>query len=100
MLAVCDALTFGRSAGLDLAKVIAALEHGAGASWMLTNRGLQVSDRFWGLGFAVDLQQKHLDLVSGEDQSQPEGNGTYSQFLVGRPYGRAAELRDGRRWLH
>jgi 3-hydroxyisobutyrate dehydrogenase len=62
-MAVSEALTFGRSAGLDLAKVIPALEHGAGGSWMLSKRAPQVLDGFWGPGFTIDLQQKDLDLV-------------------------------------
>ncbi|HEX7158035.1 MAG TPA: NAD(P)-dependent oxidoreductase [Edaphobacter sp.] len=63
MLAVSEALIFGRAAGLDLAKAVQAVESGAGGSWMLSKRAPQVLDNYWQPGFMVDLQQKDLDLV-------------------------------------
>jgi 3-hydroxyisobutyrate dehydrogenase len=42
MLAVSEALIFGRAAGLDLAKAVQAVESGAGGSWMLSKRAPQV----------------------------------------------------------
>lgn len=63
MLAVSEALIFGRAAGLDLRKAVAAVESGAGGSWMLSKRAPQVLDNYWQPGFMVDLQQKDLDLV-------------------------------------
>lgn len=63
MLAVSEALIFGRAAGLDLSKAVAAVESGAGGSWMLSKRAPQVLENYWQPGFMVDLQQKDLDLV-------------------------------------
>lgn len=63
MLAVSEALLFGRAAGLDLKKAVAAVESGAGGSWMLSKRGPQVLDNYWKPGFTIDLQQKDVDLV-------------------------------------
>jgi 3-hydroxyisobutyrate dehydrogenase-like beta-hydroxyacid dehydrogenase len=63
MLAVSEALLFGRAAGLDLKKAITAVEAGAGGSWMLSKRGPQVLDDYWKPGFTIDLQQKDVDLV-------------------------------------
>ena len=63
MLAVSEALIFGRAAGLDLTKAVAAVESGAGGSWMLSKRAPQVLENYWQPGFMVDLQQKDLDLV-------------------------------------
>ncbi|MCL2661690.1 MAG: NAD(P)-dependent oxidoreductase [Acidobacteriaceae bacterium] len=63
MLAVSEALMFGRAAGLDLAKAVAAVESGAAGSWMLSKRAPQVLDNYWQPGFMIDLQQKDLDLV-------------------------------------
>lgn len=63
MLAVSEALIFGRAARLDLPKAVAAVESGAGGSWMLSKRAPQVLDDYWQPGFMVDLQQKDLDLV-------------------------------------
>lgn len=63
MLAVSEALAFGRKAGLDLKKTLAAVESGAGGSWMLSQRAPQVLEGYWKPGFTIDLQQKDLDLV-------------------------------------
>ena len=63
MLAVSEALLFGRAAELDLRKAVAAVESGAGGSWMLSKRGTQVLDSYWQPGFTIDLQQKDVDLV-------------------------------------
>ncbi len=63
MLAASEALIFGRAAGLDLKKAVAAVESGAGGSWMLSKRAPQVLEDYWQPGFMVDLQQKDLDLV-------------------------------------
>lgn len=63
MLAVSEALMFGRAAGLDLKKAVTAVESGAGGSWMLSKRAPQVLDNYWQPGFMIDLQQKDVDLV-------------------------------------
>ena len=49
-----EALAFGRRAGLDMTKVLAAVTQGAAASWYLNNRGeTMLADEF-DFGFAVD----------------------------------------------
>jgi 3-hydroxyisobutyrate dehydrogenase-like beta-hydroxyacid dehydrogenase len=63
MLAVSEALMFGKGAQLDLKKAVAAVESGAGGSWMLSKRAPQVLDNYWKPGFSIDLQQKDVDLV-------------------------------------
>jgi 3-hydroxyisobutyrate dehydrogenase len=63
MLAVSEALLLAEAGGLDLDTTIAAVQGGAGGSWMLTNRGPQVLAGDWRPGFTVDLQQKDLRLV-------------------------------------
>lgn len=63
MLAVSEALLFGRAAELDLKKAVAAVESGAAGSWMLSKRAPQVLDNYWKPGFTIDLQQKDVDLV-------------------------------------
>jgi 3-hydroxyisobutyrate dehydrogenase-like beta-hydroxyacid dehydrogenase len=63
MLAVSEALVFGRAAGLDLRKAVGAVESGAAGSWMFSKRAPQVLDDYWKPGFTIDLQQKDLDLV-------------------------------------
>jgi 3-hydroxyisobutyrate dehydrogenase-like beta-hydroxyacid dehydrogenase len=63
MLAVSEALLFGRAAQLDLKKAVTAVESGAAGSWMLSKRAPQVLDNYWQPGFMIDLQQKDIDLV-------------------------------------
>ena len=63
MQAVSEALVFAQKGGLDLNKTLAAVEHGAAGSWMLSNRGTQAIARDYRPGFTIDLQQKDLRLV-------------------------------------
>ncbi|HEY4607391.1 MAG TPA: NAD(P)-dependent oxidoreductase [Acidimicrobiia bacterium] len=63
ILAVSEALLLAQGAGLDLEQTISAVEGGAAASWVLTNRGPQMIQRYWEPGFTIDLQQKDLRLV-------------------------------------
>lgn len=63
MLAVGEGLLFAQAGGLDLDKTLAAVTGGAAGSWMLSNRGPQVTKRDWRPGFTIDLQQKDLRLV-------------------------------------
>ena len=58
--AVTEALAFGESMGLDLAKVIDVVSQGAAANWYLTHRGkTMVAGRF-DPGFKVALHHKDL----------------------------------------
>ncbi|MFZ0625367.1 MAG: NAD(P)-dependent oxidoreductase [Acidimicrobiia bacterium] len=63
ILAVSEALLLAQGSGVDVRKALAAVEGGAAASWILSNRGPQVIDRYWDPGFTIDLQQKDLRLV-------------------------------------
>lgn len=62
-LAASEALLLAQGAGLDLDTTLAAVEGGAGGSWMLSNRGPQMIERNWQPGFTIDLQQKDLRIV-------------------------------------
>jgi len=63
MLSVCEALTFGAKAGLDLATLHQALTGGAANSWSLEILGKKMIDRDFKPAFMVKLQQKDLRLV-------------------------------------
>lgn len=63
MLAVCEALTFGAKAGLDLATLHQALTGGAANSWALEVLGKKMIDGDFKPAFMVKLQQKDLRLV-------------------------------------
>jgi 3-hydroxyisobutyrate dehydrogenase len=63
MLAVCEAMTFGAKAGLDLATLHQALTGGAANSWALEVLGKKMIERDFKPAFMVRLQQKDLRLV-------------------------------------
>ncbi|MBC8106821.1 MAG: NAD(P)-dependent oxidoreductase [Anaerolineae bacterium] len=62
-LAVCEAMTFAKRNGLDLAKTIEAVAGGAAGSWQLQNLGPRMAIADNKPGFMVDLQQKDLRLI-------------------------------------
>jgi 3-hydroxyisobutyrate dehydrogenase len=63
MMSVCEALTFGAKAGLDLATLHQALTGGAANSWALEVLGKKMIERDFKPAFMVKLQQKDLRLV-------------------------------------
>src|SRR5262245_46383491 len=63
LLSVCEALTFGAKAGLDLATLHQALTGGAANSWALEVLGKKMIDRDFKPAFMVRLQQKDLRLI-------------------------------------
>ncbi|MCI0338421.1 MAG: NAD(P)-dependent oxidoreductase [Acidobacteria bacterium] len=63
LLSVCEALTFGAKAGLDLATLHQALTGGAANSWALEVLGKKMIDRDFKPAFMTRLQQKDLRLV-------------------------------------
>jgi 3-hydroxyisobutyrate dehydrogenase len=65
LLAVCEAMTFGAKAGLDLTTLHQALTGGAANSWALEVLGKKMIDRDFKPAFMVRLQQKDLRLVLG-----------------------------------
>lgn len=62
-LAVCEALSFAKTNGLDLPKTIQATAGGAAGSWQLQNLGPKMAAGDFAPGFTIDLQQKDLRLV-------------------------------------
>jgi 3-hydroxyisobutyrate dehydrogenase len=72
-LATCEALTFAKKNGLDLAKTIAALAGGAAGSWQWANLGPRMIKDDFAPGFTIDLQQKDLRLVleAARDSGSP-----------------------------
>lgn len=63
MLAVCEALTFGKKVGLDLTTLHTALTGGAANSWALEVLGKKMIEGDFKPTFMVKLQQKDLRLV-------------------------------------
>jgi 3-hydroxyisobutyrate dehydrogenase len=69
ILAVSEALTLGKKAGLNLDTLMQVVSAGSASSWMLSNLGPKMIARDWRPGFKVDLQQKDLRLVEEFAQS-------------------------------
>jgi 3-hydroxyisobutyrate dehydrogenase len=62
-LTVAEGLTLGIKAGLDMQKVIQAISGGAASSWVLHNRGINVVNNTYPLGFRVKLHHKDLRIA-------------------------------------
>ena len=62
-LTVAEGLTLGMKAGLDMQKVIQAISGGAASSWVLHNRGINVVNNTYPLGFRVKLHHKDLGIA-------------------------------------
>ncbi len=61
-----EALDFGRRAGLDTDKVLAAISQGASGSWQMENRARTMLDRHFDHGFALDWMRKDFGIVFDE----------------------------------
>ncbi|HHY47448.1 MAG TPA: NAD-binding protein [Firmicutes bacterium] len=65
LLAMCEGLTLAAKAGLDLEKLLEALQGGAARSWALVNQAPKVLKGDFRPGFTIKLQQKDLRLALG-----------------------------------
>jgi 3-hydroxyisobutyrate dehydrogenase-like beta-hydroxyacid dehydrogenase len=61
-----EAIHFGRTAGLDMEKVLSVISKGAAQSWQLENRGPTILQEKFDFGFAVDLIRKDLGICVDE----------------------------------
>lgn len=63
-----EALYFGRSAGLDMDKVLSVISAGAASSWQMQNRASTMLRGQFDFGFAVNWMRKDLAIVLEEAQ--------------------------------
>ena len=64
--ALSEGLHFGRTAGLDMDKVLSVIANGAAGSWQMSNRAeTMLADQF-DFGFAVDWMRKDLGMCLEE----------------------------------
>lgn len=61
--AVAEGLCLAKKAGADPARVVAAIENGAAASWVMANRSKNMRDDRYPLGFRVRLHRKDLAIA-------------------------------------
>jgi 3-hydroxyisobutyrate dehydrogenase len=66
MIGVCEALLYGRKAGLDLKTVLQSVGGGAAASWSLNNLGPRVIDGNFEPGFFVEHFIKDMGIALDE----------------------------------
>ena len=62
-LTMAEGLVIGMKAGLDMDKVQQAIGGGAAASWVLQNRGRNVIENDYPLGFRLSLHHKDLNIA-------------------------------------
>jgi len=62
-LTMAEGLAIGMQAGLDMGKVLQAIGGGAASSWVLHNRGQNVINNTYPLGFRLSLHHKDLNIA-------------------------------------
>lgn len=65
-----EAVRFADAAGLDMAKVLAAISGGAAQSWQMENRWDTMAAGEFDFGFAIDWMRKDLAIALGEAKAQ------------------------------
>ncbi|MEM0906228.1 MAG: NAD(P)-dependent oxidoreductase [Pseudomonadota bacterium] len=63
---LAEGIHFGKTAGLDIEKVIGVISKGAAQSWQMENRWETMNRDFYDLGFAVDWMRKDLSICLEE----------------------------------
>jgi len=91
---LAEGIEFGRSAGLDMERVLQVLSQGAAQSWQMENRGsTMLQDRF-DFGFAVDWMRKDLGLCL--DEARRNGSSLPVAALVDQLYAEVQAMGGGR----
>jgi 3-hydroxyisobutyrate dehydrogenase len=95
LLAMAEAISLARSAGVDPAKMLEVVSAGAAGSWMLANLAPRAIRGDYTPGFMVDLMQKDLHLVLDEaarEHTPLPGTALVSQlFQVIQAQGRGSD---------
>lgn len=90
-----EGINFGKSAGLDIEKVIEVISKGAAGSWQMENRYKTMNAGEYEHGFAVDWMRKDLGIVL--DQANSNGVSVPVTALVDQFYGDVQSM-GGNRW--
>lgn len=95
LLAMSEAISLARQAGVDPAKMLEVVSAGAAGSWMLSNLGPRAAAGDFAPGFMVELMQKDLRLVmeaAAESATSLPGSALVQQlFRVLESRGRGRE---------
>lgn len=68
MIAVCESLTYGKRAGLDLTKVLQSITQGAAGSWSLSNLGPKMIEEDYAPGFFIKHFIKDMGIALDESK--------------------------------
>lgn len=90
-----EALHFGKTAGLDIEKVVSVISKGAAQSWQMDNRWKTMNEDTFDFGFAVDWMRKDLSIVL--DEARTNGARVPVTALVDQFYGDVQKM-GGNRW--
>jgi 3-hydroxyisobutyrate dehydrogenase len=90
-----EGINFGKSAGLDIEKVIEVISKGAAGSWQMENRYKTMNAGEYKHGFAVDWMRKDLGIVL--DQANTNGVSLPVTALVDQFYSDVQSM-GGNRW--
>ncbi|MBO6918155.1 MAG: NAD(P)-dependent oxidoreductase [Rhizobiaceae bacterium] len=90
-----EGINFGKSAGLDIEKVIEVISKGAAGSWQMENRYKTMNAGEYEHGFAVDWMRKDLGIVL--DQANANGVSLPVTALVDQFYS-DVQAMGGNRW--
>ncbi len=90
-----EGINFGKSAGLDIEKVIEVISKGAAGSWQMENRYKTMNKGEYEHGFAVDWMRKDLGIVL--DQAKANNTSVPVTALVDQFYGDVQSM-GGNRW--
>lgn len=91
---LAEGIAFGKRAGLDMERVLAAISQGAGASWQMNNRGTTMIKDEFNFGFAVDWMRKDLGLCLAE--AKRNGALLPSTALIDQFYAEIQNMAGGR----
>ncbi|TWD57659.1 3-hydroxyisobutyrate dehydrogenase [Agrobacterium vitis] len=92
---LAEAVHFGKSAGLDIEKVVEVISKGAAGSWQMENRHKTMNAGKYDFGFAVDWMRKDLGIVLNEAKNN--GASLPVTALVDQFYADVQKL-GGNRW--
>lgn len=89
-----EAIAFGKTAGLDMEKVLSVISKGAAQSWQMENRGRTMVSNQFDFGFAVDWMRKDLGLVL--DEARRNGASVPGTALIDQFYAEVQKTGGGR----
>ncbi|MBC2770871.1 NAD(P)-dependent oxidoreductase [Pusillimonas minor] len=89
-----EAIAFGKTAGLNMEKVLSVISKGAAQSWQMENRGQTMVTNQFDFGFAVDWMRKDLGLVL--DEARRNGASVPGTALIDQFYAEVQKMGGGR----